>query len=111
MAISHLASGEVISLLGEQQPSQEQPDSETLVRDDHFQVFRYVLPAGKLTPMHEAAGILTIQCLSGEVELEAHQRRQHLRSGDFVYLADAEPHAVKALTDAVLLLSLVLHRR
>lgn len=110
MSSAHLASGEVTALL-DVTSDEALPESRTLVRDDHFQVFRYVLPAGKLTSMHEAAGIITIHCLQGEIELDAHQRRQHMKAGDLVYLADQEPHAVQALSDCVLLISMALHRR
>ncbi|MDY0072549.1 MAG: cupin domain-containing protein [Thauera sp.] len=108
MSITHLASGEVFQLLSA--GDDNSPESKTLVRDEHFQVFRYALPAGKLTSMHQAAGIITIQCLSGEIELDAHQRRQRMVAGDLVYLADQEPHAVLAVSEAVLLISMALHR-
>lgn len=110
MALTHAASGEIVSVrpLGS---ALRESVSATLVRAPHFEVFRFVLPAGKTTPMHEAAGLITIQCLEGEVALDAHGRRQTLRAGDLVYLDDAEPHAVSALTDASLLVTILLHRR
>jgi quercetin dioxygenase-like cupin family protein len=110
MAIPHAESGQLISIrpLGS---DFKETTSEVFVRDTHFEVFRLVLPKGKDTPMHKAAGIITLQSLEGEVELIAHGKTQILRQGDLVYLADAEPHAVKALTDAALLVTVVLHRR
>lgn len=107
MAIPHAASGELIDLapLGEFVTG-----SATLVRADHLEVFRLVLLAGKGTPSHEAAGTITIQCLEGVVELDAHGRTQTLRAGSLVYLADREPHAVRALEDAALLITMLLHR-
>ena len=56
---------------------------------------------------HKASGAITIQCLEGRVELEAHERTQELRAGSMVYLSDAEPHAVKALEDASLLVTVL----
>ena len=41
---------------------------------------------------------------------DAGRRRQTLRAGDLVYLDDAEPHAVSAVTDASLLVTILLHR-
>lgn len=101
MAITHAASGELIDVrpLG---AALRQTSSSTLVRADHLEVFRFVLVAGKTAPDHKAAGAITIQCLEGEVELEAHGRTQILLPGNMVYLADAEPHAVKALKDSLL---------
>lgn len=110
MAIPHTPSGEIVSVrpLGTELRG---TTSEVIVRDDHFEVFRMILPAGKDTPMHKAAGIITIQCLEGKVELTAHDRTQLLQQGDLVYLADAEPHAVKGVEDSALLITVVLHRR
>lgn len=109
MAIPHAASGELISVapLGEFVKGSV---STTLVRADHLEVFRLVLPAGKFTQEHEAAGTITIQCIEGVVELDAHGRTQTLRAGSLVYLADHQPHAVRALEDASLLITMLLHR-
>ncbi|MCK0512790.1 cupin domain-containing protein [Aromatoleum buckelii] len=109
MAIPHAASGELIDIapLGERV---RDTVSSTLIRAEHFEVFRLVLPAGKSTQEHRAAGLITIQCLEGVVELDAHGQAQTLTPGTLVYLADAEPHAVTALEDASLLITMLLHR-
>ncbi len=109
MAIPHAASGDLIDLrpLGDQFL---QTTSSTLVRADHLEVMRLVLPKGRTAAEHRAAGAITIQCLEGVTELQAHGRTQTLRPGDLVYLADAVPHAVKALEDSSLLVTLLLHR-
>ena len=109
MAISHAASGELIDVrpLG---AKLRQTSSSTLVRADHLELFRMVLPAGKSAREHKASGAITIQCLEGTVALDAHGRTQELRAGDMVYLADAEPHAVKALEDSSLLVTVLLRR-
>jgi len=44
------------------------------------------------------------------VELEAYGQTQVMRAGSLVYLADAEPHAVKALEDSSLLITMLLRR-
>jgi quercetin dioxygenase-like cupin family protein len=109
MAIPHAASGELIDV----RPLSEnlrRTGSKTLVRAEHLEVFRLVLAAGKAAPEHKASGAITIQCLEGAVELEAHGRTQILRAGSMVYLSDAEPHAVKALEDSSLLVTVLLRR-
>ncbi len=110
MSIVHAASGERIDVrpLG---GDLRQATSKTLVRADHFEVFRMVLPAGKTAQQHKAAGAITIQCLEGAVELEAHGHTQMLNPGFMVYLADGEPHAVKGVKDASLLISILLKRK
>jgi len=107
MAIPHAASGDLIDVrpLGE---DLRQASSRTLVRANHLEVFRLVLVAGKTAPEHKASG--AIQCLEGVAELEAHGRTQILRAGSMVYLSDAEPHAVKALEDSSLLVTMLLRR-
>lgn len=109
MAITHAKSGELIDVrpLGARL---SQTASSTLVRAEHLEVFRFVLPAGKTAPSHKAAGAITIQCIEGVVELEAHGCIQILHAGSLVYLADAEPHAVRSLEDASLLITMLLRR-
>lgn len=109
MAQPHAASGELVDItpLGTKIPNAV---STTLVRAEHLEVFRLVLPAGKATQDHKASGTITIQCLEGTVELDAHGRTQTMRPGSLVYLADSEPHAVRALEDASLLITMLLHR-
>jgi quercetin dioxygenase-like cupin family protein len=109
MAIPHAASGELIDVrpLG---ANLRQTSSSTLVRADHLEVFRLVLPAGRAASDHKASGAITIQCLEGTVEFEAHGRTQILRAGNMVYLSDAEPHAVKALENSSLLVTILLRR-
>lgn len=109
MSMPHAASGEMIDVRPLGAPLHGKV-STTLVRAEHIEVFRLVLPAGKATPEHRAAGAITIQCLEGVVEFEAHGRKQLFRPGSMVYLADAEPHAVKALEDASLLITVLLRR-
>jgi Uncharacterized conserved protein, contains double-stranded beta-helix domain len=109
MAIPHAASGELIDVrpLGE---NLRRTTSTTLVRAEHLEVFRMVLAAGKAAPDHKASGAITIQCLEGAVELEAHGRTQILRAGSMVYLSDGEPHAVRAVEDSSLLVTILLRR-
>ena len=109
MAIPHAASGELIDIrpLGE---NLRRTSSSTLIRADHLEVFRLVLATGKAAPEHKASGAITIQCLEGAVELEVRERKQVLHAGSLVYLSDAELHAVKALEDSSLLVTMLLRR-
>jgi|SRR5450759_151865 len=109
MAIPHAASGELIDVrpLGE---NLRRTTSTTLVRAEHLEVFRMVLAAGKAAPDHKASGAITIQCLEGAVELDVGGRTQILRAGSMVYLSDGEPHAVRAVEDSSLLVTILLRR-
>lgn len=109
MSSPHATSGELIEVLPQGARLREL-HSETLVRADHLEVFRFVLPAGKTTPEHRASGAITLHCLGGAIELAAHGRRQILHPGNLVYLSDGEPHAVCAQEDSVLLVTVLLRR-
>jgi quercetin dioxygenase-like cupin family protein len=109
MSIRHAASGELVDVRP-LWPDLSRTSSSTLVRAAHLKVFRLVLPAGKAAPDHEVDGSLTIQCLEGAAELKAHGRTQVLRAGYMVCLSDSEPHAVKALEDTSLLVTILFRR-
>ena len=109
MAITHAAPGELIDIRT-YGPHPQETESSTLIREEHLEVFRFILPAGKTTPEHTVPGAITIQCLEGSVQLEALGRQQVLRAGQLVYLAAEEPHTVTALEDSALLITILLKR-
>lgn len=109
MAISHTAPGELIDVRSGDGKS-ARPESKTLIRTSHLEVLRYVLTAGKVVAKHAAAGVMILQCVEGAVEFEALGRAQTLTSGSMLWLPDGEPHALKALEDSTLLMTLLLRR-
>ncbi|GAB3255592.1 cupin domain-containing protein [Chitinimonas naiadis] len=110
MAIPHAKSGDLVRIaLSTTGPWTDL--SRTLIRDDHIEVFSLAMLAGTQMQEHRAAGAMTLQCLSGEITLFCHDQIHTLQAGNLVYLQDAEPHSVQCVSDAVLLITLVLHRR
>lgn len=107
MALQHASSGQVIAL---QRSGEDgaQFSSIALAKTDEIELIRLVLPAGKTMPEHWVKGEITLQCLSGEIAVEAHGRTATLHGGEMLFLAGATPHAVKALADSVALLTIVL---
>lgn len=107
MALPHSKSGDLIDVrpLG---PRLENTPSHALFKDDDLQVMRLVLKAGKTMPEHSVDGAVTIQCMEGAVELEAHGQQQVLQPGEMVYLAGGVPHALKALADCSVLVTVAL---
>ena len=105
MAIEHAAPGDLIDVrpLGRRL---RESDSRTLIRTTHLEVFRYALPAGKSIRQHSAAGLMIIQCIEGRISFVARGRTQTLAAGDMLYLDDAEPHALDALEDSSLLVTI-----
>ncbi len=109
MAIPHAASGELIDLLAADGASAEN-GSVTLVRDEHFEIFRLAMPAGKELPEHRVPSLITIQCLRGSVEVKAHGRSRAVPAGFMMYLSSSEPHTVRALEDSTILVTMRVNR-
>lgn len=109
MAIPHLSSGQVASVL----PLGEMlADAKTtaLFKGPNLEVMRMVLPAGKKIAPHHVSGPITIHCLEGEVGVGVgvENQRQILRSGDLLYLAGNVKHDLLAISNSSLLVSVVL---
>ena len=107
MALQHASSGQVIALQRSGEDG-SQFSSIALAKTDEIELIRLVIPAGKIMPEHWVKGEVTLQCLSGEIAVEAHGRTATLQGGEMLYLAGATPHAVKAVADSVALLTIVL---
>jgi quercetin dioxygenase-like cupin family protein len=53
---------------------------------------------------------MILQCVEGRISFVAGGRTQTLTAGDMLYLDDAEPHALDALEDSSLLVTILLRR-
>jgi quercetin dioxygenase-like cupin family protein len=115
MAIPHAASGDLIDVrpLG---ATLRQTISTTLIRSDHLEVFRLVLLAGDNVPDHklprtcQVPSVITIQCLEGTVEVKAYGRSQVMHAGSMMYLAGGAAHALKAVEDSSVLVTMLVRR-
>ena len=108
MAIYHALSGEMINIrpLGDAITTAK---STTLYKTQHLEVFRMVLLAGKVMPEHQVVGELTVQCLEGSVEFSIGTTHEVMRAGDLKCLAGNTPHALRAIEDCSILVTLLLH--
>lgn len=106
MAIPHAKPGEIVDVrpLGSALASAQ---TRTLVRAEQVEIIRLVIPAGKEIAEHQAKGELVVQCLEGRVEFTACSKTQNLEAGQLLYLSAGEPHAVKGIEDASLLLTIL----
>ena len=107
MAISHLNSGEPISLM----PFGKTIDGErsvALFKSKQLEVIRLVLTAGKSFPSHSVPGEITLQCLEGSLEVTANGDVQTLNANQLMFLAGGIDHGLLALTDATVLLTIAL---
>lgn len=109
MSLPHASSGQLIDIrpLGAQLSS---APSRAILKSSSLELMRMVLPAGRTVAEHQVPGEITIQCLEGGVELSAHGAPQVLRAGDMVYLEGGVPHALHALEDSSLLVTILLAR-
>ena len=107
MAIPHAKPGEIVDArpLGAALPSAQ---TTTLVRAAQVEVIRLVVPAGKEIAEHRAKGEIVVQCLEGKVAFTAFGKMQNLESGKLIYLPTGEPHSLKGIENASLLLTILL---
>jgi len=109
MAIPHAGPGELIDVrpLEDELPETK---TRTLLKTDDMQVLRLVLPEGKKIAEHKAVGEITVQCLEGRVAFTAMGKTEVLAAGRMIYLPAAQPHALHAMEDSSLLVTLLLHQ-
>lgn len=107
MAMQHALQGELIDVrpLGE---ALRNSKSITLMRTDHLEVVRLVLPSGKKIPEHRAPGEITVQCLEGAINFGSVGKTIPMRAGDMLFLLAGEPHWLEATENASLLVTLYL---
>jgi len=107
MAIAHAVSGEVVDLLTPGAPTTP-GKTLALFKAKDLEVMRLVLPAGKRVPDHSVPGSITVQCLSGQVELFMPGQTVALSTGQFAYLGGGVPHGLHALKDSDLLVTIAI---
>lgn len=106
MATHHASPGEIVDLATW---AQDVPNEKTKViaKTGEMELVRLVLPAGKEFADHKVSGPCVIHCITGEVECPAMGATQALTSGQLLYLIPGEPHAVRAVVDSVVLLTII----
>jgi nucleotide-binding universal stress UspA family protein/quercetin dioxygenase-like cupin family protein len=79
----------------------------TLVRSDAMEVVRLIVRAGQEIHQRTSKGEIMVHCLEGRVNLTALGTTQVLSAGTLVALPPGEPHALKGIEDASLLLTIL----
>ena len=107
MALHHATSGEKIALQrGDNDIAHF--TSVALVKTEHMELIRLVLPVERPIPEHKVEGEVTLQCLEGELAIDAHGRTVVLQPNEMLYLAGGEPHTIRATKDAVALMTILM---
>jgi quercetin dioxygenase-like cupin family protein len=86
-------------------------ESKALASADELEVIRLIVPAGKDIPEHKGKGTAVVHCLEGRVVFTAFGKKQNLQAGELLYLPVGEPHSVRGVEDASLLLTIFLPKR
>jgi quercetin dioxygenase-like cupin family protein len=107
MALHHAASGELVRLRPRGESLTATPTM-ALVKSEQLEIMRMLLTAGRSVPEHQVNGELSMQCLEGAVEVMAHDRATVLEEGDMMFLTRNVPHALRAVKDSVLLMTIAL---
>ena len=110
MAIPHAKPAEVIDI----RPLGTKIDgtrTSTLVKTDSLEVIRLVLLAGKEIKPHQVPGEITVFCLEGNVVFQAGDSEFELTAGELTYLAGSVEHALRAIKDSSLLVTILLHKQ
>lgn len=109
MALPHATSGTVIDLrpLGEKCASFS---AIALIKTAQLEVVRMTMPRGKTMPTHKVLGDITVQCLEGSIAFSIGERVQNLHAGDMIFVAGDEMHALEALENASVLITILLRK-
>ncbi|WP_321818228.1 MULTISPECIES: cupin domain-containing protein [unclassified Paraburkholderia] len=105
MAIPHAAPGEVFDVrpLG---AALKNANTITLIRAAQLEVIRMVLPAGKRVPEHRAPGEITVLCVEGVIRFAINGEPRTMHAGDMLLLNKGEAHALEALDDASIIVTI-----
>ena len=108
MALPHAQPGEVIDVrpLG---PALGGTLTATLVKSPTLEVIRLIIPADKETcHHHEMAGEVVVHCLEGLITVQINGDSCVLEAGQMLYLSGGQPHLLRGIEDASVLLTILL---
>ena len=107
ISIQHSTPGEILNIhtLKENLPKQT---TFTLVKTENVEVIRMFLPEGKMIPEHSVSGEITVQCLSGEIDFLVDGQNRRMGPGDWLYLGGDQKHALNAVNESVVLVTILL---
>ena len=106
MATHHAAPNEVVDL-ETWAMDLDVEKSKAVFKTKELEVARLVIPAGEIFKEHQVSGPITIQCIKGVFIFRAMGNSQELKPGQFLYLQPDEPHSLEAITDSIILLTII----
>ncbi len=107
MAIPHVQAGDVVNVLP-LGAELARTRTHALFKSDDLEVIRIVMMAGDTMPSHAVAGEITVQCMEGRVALTCGAGVRELVEGQLVHLGRNDPHSLRCIENASLLLTIAL---
>lgn len=106
MATHHASPAEIVDLdtWAQDLPKEH---AKAIVKTRDMELARLVFRAGEEFKSHKVTGPVVVHCISGTIESTAMGATQTLKPGQLLYLLPNELHSLRALTDAVVLLTIV----
>lgn len=106
MATHHAAPSEIVDLdtWAQDLPKEH---AKAIVKTRDMELARLVFHAGEEFKSHKVTGPIVVHCISGKIEFTAMGATKALGPGQLLYLLPNEVHSLRALTDAVVLLTIV----
>jgi quercetin dioxygenase-like cupin family protein len=106
MALTHILPGQATHIAAPVTPGAF--SATALFKSRDLEVIRLLIPAGKGMPPHRVPGEITVQCVSGQVEIGLDDSTALLEPGQLLYLAGDAMHSVRAVTDTCALVTIAL---
>lgn len=136
MALTHAQPAQAIDVRPLGSAALAQAKSVALFKSEQLEVVRIVLRQGQTLPSHQVPGEITLQCIEGVVDVQSSiasadeqfascrggcnaviwprpvpSSTTRLQAGELMYLPGDAPHALTALEDASILVTIVLPAR
>jgi len=99
------------ALCAEPHPSKQGHRQVSLIHRGPLRLVLFTLEPGGRLAEHRAPGHVVIHCLRGQIEVEAAGALERLGTNQALVLDPGVPHAVKALTESEMLLTISLDPR
>jgi len=106
MALKHAKSGEMINLA-----TLIKDKSIALVKHKRFEVMRISLSTGQSMAPHKVPGPITVQCLEGKCIFSMDDISHELAAGFWLYLEGGAIHAVEAVEETHLLVTILFNEK
>ncbi len=97
-----------VGLLTAVVPGPDRPGAAKVLVTDSAQVVAFSFRAGQVLAEHATHHAAIVQCLSGLVSFEVAGQERELTPGDLVHLPPRMRHAVRALEDSVITVTMLL---